>query len=344
MGKIQKMFKIKLVSRASNDEYILPFKNQSPDNSGIWDNCQFSFDPQDRDYDWLAIIDDTPNALENRTEILACPPENTIFITTEPSTITKYGDSFTSQFNYVITNQNEKSLPHKHAYRSQTGNVWLYGKDYNEIVNQTEPHKIKKLSTVCSNKRQGHTVHKQRYDFTAIMEKKIPELERFGRGFKWIETKIEAIDDYEFHVAIENQYSPDVWTEKLADTFLGYSVPIYYGCPNISEYFPKDSYILIDIYNEEESIKKIKKIISTPGEYERRLPAVREARRKVIEEYNLLAMISKIVNEHSDAPKSKISSENKIYNRRVMRTKTISDAYTFLLWKLKNTILNMKFW
>jgi hypothetical protein len=174
------------------------------------------------------------------------------------------------------------------------------------------------------------------------MEERIPELERFGRGFKWIETKAEAIDDYEFHVAIENHYAPNVWTEKLADTFLGYAVPIYYGCPNIYDYFPEDSIILIDIYDVEGSIKKIKEIIATPGEYERRLPAIKEARRKVIEEYNLLAMIDKVVTENSDKKKSEISSKNKIYNRRKMRTKSFSDLFAFLGWKIKNFILNLK--
>ena len=172
------------------------------------------------------------------------------------------------------------------------------------------------------------------------MEDKIPELVRFGKGFKWIETKAEAIDDYEFHVAIENHYAPHVWTEKLADTFLGYAVPIYYGCPNIFDYFPEDSIILIDIYNIEGSIEKIKEIISTPGEYERRLPAIKEARRKVIEEYNLLSMIDKIVTENSKSIKSEISSGNKIYNRRKMRTSNFRDLLSFLIWKFKNFIKN----
>lgn len=173
------------------------------------------------------------------------------------------------------------------------------------------------------------------------MEDKIPELVRFGKGFKWIETKAEAIDDYEFHVAIENHYAPHVWTEKLADTFLGYAVPIYYGCPNIFDYFPEDSIILIDIYDIDGSIKKIKEIISTPGEYERRLPAVKEARRRVLEEYNLLSMIDKIVSENFSEKKSEISSKNKIYNRRIMRTKNLSDLFTFLVWKIKNFIKNI---
>jgi hypothetical protein len=334
--------KIKLLTRGSKAKNESRFARQLSGSDRVFGRCQFTFNALDDDYDWLVILDDISRHIPDGIEILKCPRENTIFVTTEPSSITKYGKAFAAQFQYVITNQNEKALPHPNAMRSQTGNAWFYGKTLDEILSVKEPSKMKKISTVCSNKRQGHTVHRQRYDFTAIMEERIPELERFGRGFKWIETKAEAIDDYEFHVAIENQYAPHVWTEKLADTYLGFAVPIYYGCPNIAEYFPEDSYILIDIYDVEGSIEKIKQIISTPGEYERRLPAVKEARRRVIEEYNLLAMIDKIVTEHQNDPKSPVDPEkNKIYNRRKMRTMHLSDLFSFLGWKLKISVQNM---
>jgi hypothetical protein len=339
---MQTKVKVKLVDRSSDATEEARFKKQSPRNEAKWGSCLFKFNALEQDYDWLVVLDDVPKVVPNQVETLACPKKNTILVTTEPSSIAKYGKRFARQFNYIITNQDEKALPHPNATRSQTGQLWYYGKSYDEIVAVKEPTKTKKLSTVCSDKRQGHTLHKLRYDFTALMEEKIPKIERFGHGIRWIDTKAEAIDDYEFHVAIENQYAPHVWTEKLADTYLGFAVPIYYGCPNIAEYFPEDSYILIDIYDVEGSLEKIKQIISTPGEYERRLPAIKEARRRVIEEYNLLAMIDKIVTEHQNDPKSAVDPEkNKIYNRRKMRTMHLSDLFSFLGWKLKISVQNM---
>jgi hypothetical protein len=336
---MKKDIRVKLLNRGSLADEESGFKKQSPENNAKWGSCSFTFNPLEKDYDWLVIIDDLPKALPDNTEQLLCPKENTILMTTEPSSITRYGRAFAKQFHYLITNQDEKALPHPNAIRSQTGNVWFYGKSFDEILAVKEPIKTKKISTVCSNKQQGHTIHKLRYEFTKIMEERIPELERFGRGFKWIETKAEAIDDYEFHVAIENHYAPHVWTEKLADTFLGYAVPIYYGCPNIYDYFPEESLILIDIYDVEGSIEKIKNIISTPGEYERRLPAVKEARRRVIEEYNLLAMINHIV-ENASEDRSPVSGY-KIYNRRMMRVRYLPDLVRFVFWKMNNFIKNL---
>jgi hypothetical protein len=40
-----------------------------------------------------------------------------------------------------------------------------------------------------------------------------------------------------FHIAIENTSINNFFTEKLIDCFQTKTVPIYYGCPNIGEYF-----------------------------------------------------------------------------------------------------------
>lgn len=335
MNKPLKNITVKLVTRGSVPEGISLYKLQSFDHSGIWENCIFTFNPLIEEYDWLAILDNMPNILQGKPEILKCPKENTILITTEPSSISRYGKGFASQFHYLITNHNEATLPHKNAIRSQTGIYWLYGKDFNNIVKDDFLPKTKILSTICSNKREGHTMHKKRYDFTQLIEKEIPELERFGRGFQFIEKKYQALDDYKFHIVIENHIEKHMWSEKLADAFLGFTVPIYCGCPNIYDYFPKDSLIQIDITKPREAIEIIKKVISIPGEYERRFEAVKEARRRVIYEYNLLAMITKIVNQ---SPSYDFKPNQKIYSRRLMRARNVDDLLKFFAFRINNFI------
>jgi len=290
-----------------------------------------------RDYDWLVIIDDIPKILKGKKEKLACPISNTIFVNSEPSSVSFYGRGFVKQFGHVITNHNSKILPHKNAIRSQTGNVWYYGKRYNDILN-TNIKKTKLISTICSAKQQGHTNHKKRFEFTKILQESIPELDRFGKGIKWIDHKYDAIDKYKFHVAVENHIENHVWTEKLADTFLGLAVPIYYGCPNISDYFPEESIIVIDINNFEESINKIKEIIYTPGEYERRLDAVKESRRRVMEEYNLVAMVSKLIDDSEEKENKTNNKKEFIYNRRISRLRNPMDLTRYIDFRLKNAV------
>jgi hypothetical protein len=337
MHKIVKF--IKRDSRADEEFY---YKKQLPNNSNVWKNCEFTFNPLNRKYDWLVIVDDIPKILKNGYEVLSCPDENTILLTTEPSPITRYGRAFANQFEYLITNQEKEVLPHKNATRSHTGNVWLYGKTYDEILKDTVSSsfkKKKKISTICSNKQMGHTIHKLRFDFTKRLQEECPEITRCGWGFNPIDNKFDAIDDYEFHVCIENHIAPHVWTEKLADAFLGYSIPIYYGCPNIYDYFPEDSIILIDLNNFDESITKIKKIINTPGEYEKRFSALQEARRRILEEYNIFEMISQIIN--NTTTNCQVSNK-KIFNRRIMRAKYLPDLIRFIKFRINNYLVNKK--
>lgn len=332
--------KVKLSIKGSDADELSAYRTQTPNDSGLWKNCQFTFNPLSKDYDWLVIVDDVPVIVPNRIEKLKCPKENTILVTTEPSSITRYGRGFASQFNYLITNQEKEILPHKNTPRTQTGIYWIYGKNFDGIIKDNEGiNKTKLISTICSNKRDGHTLHKKRYDFTALVEKEVPLVERFGRGFNFIEKKYKAIDDYKFHIVIENHIGEHMWSEKLADAFLGFSVPIYCGAPNIYDYFPKDSLITFDINNPKESIEKIKSIIFTPGEYEKRLEAVREARRKVIEEYNLLAMINKVVENQGE---TKFTSNYKIYSRRQMRVRHLPDLFRFAKFKFDNFMKNWR--
>lgn len=337
---MERPVRVKLTHRGSLANEENPFKRQSPNNEGKWGNCVFTFNPLEENYDWLVIIDDVAKVVPNRIELLKCPRENTIFVTTEPSSITRYGRGFAQQFHYLITNQDAKILPHPNAFRSQTGNIWMYGEDYDTMKKMDVCYKSKKISTICSNKQQGHTGHQQRYLFTKQLEQDIPELERFGRGFRWIDKKAEALDAYEFHVAIENQIGENIWTEKLADAFLGYTVPIYCGCPNIYDYFPKDSLIQIDINDVSGSLKTIKEIIAKEGEYERRFEAVKEARRRVLEEYNLLAMIHKII-ENSEPRSSAIQKNQKIYSRRLMRVRYLPDLFRYFGFRIKNFLKNL---
>lgn len=337
---MERPVRVKLTHRGSLANEENPFKRQSPNNEGKWGNCVFTFNPLEENYDWLVIIDDVAKVVPDRIELLKCPRENTIFVTTEPSSITRYGRGFAQQFHYLITNQDAKILPHPNAFRSQTGNIWMYGEDYDTMKKMDVCYKSKKISTICSNKQQGHTGHQQRYLFTKQLEQDIPELERFGRGFRWIDKKAEALDAYEFHVAIENQIGENIWTEKLADAFLGYTVPIYCGCPNIYDYFPKDSLIQIDINDVSGSLKTIKEIIAKEGEYERRFEAVKEARRRVLEEYNLLAMIHKII-ENSEPRSLAMQKNQKIYSRRLMRVRYLPDLFRYFGFRIKNFLKNL---
>ena len=79
-------------------------------------------------------------------------------------------------------------------------------------------------------------------------------------GRKIIE-KIDFLTSYKFSIAMENSEGDGYISEKIVDSFLAGTIPIYYGDYMIDEYINPKSFILIrskkDIYEKIEFIKKI---------------------------------------------------------------------------------------
>lgn len=315
------------------------FEHQLPGAVPSWGKCHFTFDPESRDYDWLVVYDDLParhnEPRSQRHEILACPKQRTMLTTSEPSTIKHYGDSYTNQFGYVITSQPQWALPHPGRIYSQAGLVWFYGVDakpgiyghiemtarpFDQIAHNPPVNKTADLSMVFTSKRQRHTQHRSRYNFMRNAMKHMPELTTWGYGIRPFVDKADALDAFRYHIAIENYNGPHHWTEKLADAFLGLTLPFYSGCTNASNYFPPESFIPIDIADPEGSIQIMREAIAN-HEYEKRLPYIHEARRRILFEHNFFALISRHIERLHNGQASDIKNVNHgvIYSRHALR-------------------------
>lgn len=301
---MQEHIKVKFLFRGQNQTDPTLWTRQFPQNIPIWGACRFVFDPSDRNYDWLVVFDDLPakagHGKYSANEEVVCPPEHTLFITREPSSVTAYGSVFLNQFAYVLTGQEEWAIRHPGKIHSQPALNWFYGLGTNHMLDidhltaNPPGEKTGLISTVCSAKKQKHTLHGQRVKFIEQLQKQLPELARFGKGIREIDDKAEALDSFRYHIAIENHIAPHWWTEKLSDAFLGLTLPFYCGAPNAAEYFPAESLIPIDIRDFDGSLKTIRTAIEN-NEYEKRLPAIQKARQLVLEKYNTFAVLSEII-------------------------------------------------
>ena len=167
--------------------------------------------------------------------------------------------------------------------------------------------KSKTISTISSIRQGRLTLHHKRYLFTQRLKDYIPELDIFGHGVKPMNDKAEALDPYQYHIAIENHVYTHHITEKLPDAFLGFTLPFYRGCPNATDYFPAESLIPIDFNDFDRSVDIIRSTIAN-NEYQDRLPYIKEARKLVLEKYNLFAMLDKEISKRNNTIKASVPS------------------------------------
>lgn len=326
--------KVKFLARTSADQDSALWLSLFKGRMARVGNVDFTFDLEARHYDWLVVYEDLtalPNdKRSNRTEALACARANTLFITTEPTSIKLYGPGYFGQYGHVLTKQPRDVVRHNGHIFETPPLRWYYGRPLEQDDNRyldmdhylsTPPiPKTQNLSTVCSNKQMTVTLHQQRYNCVMGLKDILgDDFDVFGRGIRPITDKAEAMDSFRYHVAIENHIEPGHWTEKISDCFLAYCVPFYFGPSDIMEYFPEGSIIPIDIFDIEGAAEIIRAEIK-PGSYESRLPAIIEAREKVLTNYNLMTKIGQIVEDRHNL-NAKPRRNEYIYGRHIYRQK-----------------------
>lgn len=323
--------RVKLILKSARGIETANLLRRFPGGRPRWGRCEFLLDYDAEDYDWLVVYDDLPSkGLGRRGESLACPRHHTLLVTAEPSTIKTYGSRFLRQFGHVLSSQEPWAIRHPHAVFSQPALLWFYGRTdgrgaYDSMAAVDMIAKTHDVSTVCSAKQHKHTLHRTRYDFVQELKQHLPELEVFGHGVRPIKDKADAVDPYRYHIAIENHVAPHHWTEKLADPLLGFSLPFYYGCPNAADYLPDESFIPISLDDPSATAERIRQAIRD-DEWTRRLPAIREARRRLLCELGIFPTLSRFIEARHDA-EAVNGNGGMMLGRRALRT---SDPTAFL--------------
>lgn len=171
--------------------------------------------------------------------------------------------SFIDQYDFVLTHDKHllEEFPEK-TKKVIFGGCWVEEASYKVYP------KSKNLSMIYSPKK-FMPGHKLRH---AIAESSIEGLDLFGWGSPTpIEKKEQALMDYRYSIVIENDRRTNYFTEKLLDCFATGTLPIYYGCPNIGDYFDTEGVIKLD------SLEQLASIIPTLTEdlYQSKISSIR---------------------------------------------------------------------
>jgi hypothetical protein len=150
-------------------------------------------------------------------------------------------------------------------------------------LNLVEPHvknvnsnivlgtKRKALSVIISN-RYIDPGHKYRIDLVRLLDD-MSEDERgyplhiYGKckdlkfrnyhGELPEHNKDAGLNDYMYHLNVENHYIENYITEKLWDPIFCQTLCFYFGCPNVNRYVPEKAYIQLPALRDEENLEAL---------------------------------------------------------------------------------------
>lgn len=277
-------------------------RRQTPNGDGIWDGIHFSTDDAEV-CDALVVLN---NRLENSFSITV-KGNNVWALMQEPYVkgvtdwMAEKHDAFDKVFSHFRPQPTDKYV------RSHPAIPWHVNFTYTELVNLPVVKKSRPLSWIVGNVKDlpGHI---KRWRFLEVLQQdQSIDIDLFGKAVRFIEHKNEGLLPYRYALAVENTCTADYWTEKIADCLLTWTVPIYYGCPNLESYFPPKAFIRIDIEKPQQALAHIREVLAN-DDWDARVQALAEARDLILHRYQLFPHIRAMMTKYAD---------NNHFNRRV---------------------------
>lgn len=109
-----------------------------------------------------------------------------------------------------------------------------------------------KLVSMFASSKKVTVGHHKRHEIAEKFKGKIDIFggaagsSRLGEGGSPWPDKSAAINDYMFQIVLENDSYKTYFTEKVTDCFATGTIPVYWGAPDIGDYFNKDGIIILD--------------------------------------------------------------------------------------------------
>lgn len=212
-------------------------------------------------------------------------PENTIrfVFLLEPPEIYNLSNSAlhgleNNTYNYLLTHNQELLDKSNKAHLFEFGTTWV--KDYEF------PEKQFSVSALIGGKlmAEGHYLRQDllNNDINIQTPKNFFISSNFplknGKGHPFLVPDKKPLFDSQFHICIENAKRLNWFSEKLIDTLITKTIPIYWGCPNIGNWFNLDGFYVVD--NIHDIINVCNSIDETV--YESKLSAIEENYQKAL--------------------------------------------------------------
>lgn len=255
-------------------------KRQTPNSCLQWKEYTFT-EESIQECDYLIILDHPKEDFSINVN-----RDNIIHLSLEPpNEVSKYRQ-FANKKAKIIYNQFDTKC---NNVLSHGALPWHIDKDYDFLSSLTTDKLIKedKIVWITSNQRTSKG-HNKRMDFLDSISH-LSFVNLYGRGINPIEDKWDVLQNSKYAIAYENFENDYNWTEKIVDCYLSFTMPIYFGCNNINNFFPENSFIQLDP-NDKHSHLFLKEIVSS-NKWEENLEAIKIARELVLNEYQLFPFL-----------------------------------------------------
>jgi len=200
-----------------------------------------------------------------------------IFIYVEPKTIYNVSDYLINNYNkyHAIFTYDEEILKKcPNAIKYIYGTSWIKKEYYENIDISKKEFKISNLAgSKLINNSLGHVfrqiIHHSQdklkdYPITFFRSfHQHPHLKDYGNNpflisDKGSHNKELLFDTFQFAIIIENSKQTNYFTEKIVDCLITKTIPIYWGCPNIGNFFDTTGWIILESTQISELYDKLK--------------------------------------------------------------------------------------
>lgn len=146
------------------------------------------------------------------------------------------------------------------------------------------------VSFLCGNKQmiEGHHLRHRIYS----LESEIKIKNHFIYTAPWDGGKDRCWESM-YHISVENSQNKGYFTEKIIDSFLTKTIPIYWGCPNINEFFNMDG--ILTFNNEKELVNIVNNL--TPEYYYSKKQIIEENYIKALEISDFMGRLKNVIKE-----------------------------------------------
>jgi len=187
-----------------------------------------------------AILDGIKNEYHEKKYAWICESKSIGMAKRVRAELLQNKEKILSKYKYLFTCDKELcKIDNRIKWTYAGSNLpWCFARNNNCFI----PEKTKLVSMICSPKDYSDG-HKYRLKVAKELQSDLDLYGgahgsiRPGEGSGSHRDKKDAIDSYMFSVVFENDSYSSYFTEKITDCFARGTVPIYYGDPDICDYF-----------------------------------------------------------------------------------------------------------